>query len=70
MNVLHRRLLRLESRGGRYGFAHLTDDELGRRLRAELADWLRSDPAPLPGDLRAELAAFLAAPAATAEAPA
>ena len=67
MSALHRRLLRLESRGGRHGFAHLTDGELDRRLRAELADWLRTDPAPLPAGLRAEIEAFVAAPPDAAE---
>ena len=62
MSALHRRLLRLESRGGRHGFAHLTDTELDRRLRAELGKWFRTDPAPLPADLRAELAVLAAAP--------
>jgi hypothetical protein len=63
MSALHRRLLRLESRGGRHAFAHLTDAELDRRLREELAAWLATDPAPLPVELRAGIATFIAAPA-------
>lgn len=62
MSALHHRLLRLESCFGRHGLAHLTDAELDRRLRAELGEWLRTDPARLPADLRAELADPLAAP--------
>lgn len=62
MSALHRRLLRLESRGGPHGFAHLTDAELNQRLRAELGEWLHTGSASLPIDLRAELAALVAAP--------
>lgn len=62
MTAMHRRLLRLETGAGRHGLAHLSDSELDRQLRAELAEWLRSDPVSLPPDLRAEIAAFLAAP--------
>ena len=62
MTALHRRLLRLESRGGRHAFRSLSDDDLDCRIRAELGDWLRTDPAPLPADLRAELAALVGAP--------
>ena len=62
MTALHRRLLRLETANGRHAFTYLTDDELDRRLRAELGEWLRTDPAPLPAGLRPELAALVGAP--------
>ena len=62
MTALHRRLLRLETANGRHVFAHLADGELDRRLRAELAEWLRTGPAPLPAHLRSELAALVGAP--------
>ncbi len=61
MKPLHRRLLRLEAVNGRHLFAHLSDDELDRQLRAELAAWLRDDPQACPADVRAEVLAFVAA---------
>ena len=59
VNPLHRRLLRLETVGGRHVFAHLSDNELDTRLRAELAEWLRTEPDACPPAVRAEVAAFL-----------
>ena len=59
MSALHRRLLRLETVNDRHTFAHLSDDELGTRLRAELAEWLRTEPDACPPAVRAEVAAFL-----------
>ena len=59
MNLLRRRLLRLETVNGRHVFAHLSDNELDTRLRAELAEWLRDDPDACPPAVRAEVAAFL-----------
>ena len=61
MTALHRRLLRLESRGGRHAFRTLGDGELDWRLRAELAEWLRTEPAACPAEVRAEVLAFVAA---------
>ena len=60
MSTLPRRLSRLETRAGQHGFAHLTNSELDRQLRAELGEGLHSDPVPLPAELYAELTAFLA----------
>ena len=62
MNLLRRRLLRLEAVNGRHTFAHLTDCEHSSRLRAELAQWLRDDPDACPEDVRAELHAVIATP--------
>jgi hypothetical protein len=61
MNTLRRRLLRLEAVNGRHVFTDLSDTELDAQLRAELADWLASDPDACPADVRAEVAAFVAA---------
>ena len=60
MTALHRHLLRLETANGRHAFTYLTDDELDRRLRAELGEWLRTDPEACSPAVRAEIAAFLA----------
>lgn len=59
MNALRRRLLRLETANGRPVFKHLTDDELDARIRAELAEWLRTEPDACPADVRGELVGFL-----------
>ncbi len=69
MTALHRRLLRLESQGGRHAFRSLSDDELDRRLRAELGDWLRAEPEACSPAVRAEIAAALAASGAASATP-
>lgn len=61
MNLLHRRLQRLEAARGRPGFACLGDDELDTLMRDGFAAWLRDDPEACPAEMRAELAAFVAA---------
>ncbi len=60
MNGLHRRLQRLEYANGRCVLTHWTDDELDRRLRAELAAWLADEPDACPEPVRAEVLALLA----------
>ena len=69
MTALHRRLLRLETADGRHRFRPLGDDELDRRLRAELAEWLRTEPAACPEPVRAEVLAFVGAQDAKGEPP-
>ncbi|MBD0274244.1 MAG: hypothetical protein ICV73_20220 [Acetobacteraceae bacterium] len=61
MNTLNRRLLRLEAANGRRLFRHLGDADLDAMLVAELRAWLGTQPADCPGDLRAEVLAFVAA---------
>ena len=59
MNLLQRRVLRLEAAAGRRGFAHMSDGELDTLIRAELAAWLRDAPDACPAEVRADVLAFI-----------
>ena len=61
MNVLERRLLRLEAVAGRRLHRNLANEDLDSALAAALADWLVAEPDACPRDVLAEVLAFIGA---------